>query len=86
MGITIINKKTPNFRSPVDGTPITSRRKLEEHNRRNNVVNTGEFGENDGKKYFERKQKEREESLTNPKAREERKRDIAEAIDKTQKR
>ncbi len=31
------------FVSPVDGTVISDRRQLAEHNKRNNVVNAGEF-------------------------------------------
>ena len=31
------------FVSPVDGTVITDRRQLAEHNKRNNVVNSAEF-------------------------------------------
>ncbi len=43
------------FVSPVDGTVISDRRQLEEHNKRNNVVNTAEFGTD----HWDRKAKER---------------------------
>tara|TARA_R110000803_G_scaffold67205_2_gene128854 strand:+ start:108 stop:443 length:336 start_codon:yes stop_codon:yes gene_type:complete len=44
------------FVSPVDGSVISDRKQLREHNLRNNVVNTSEFGE----KHWEDKKKERE--------------------------
>lgn len=44
------------FISPVDGSVITDRRQLDEHNRKHNVVNSSEFSP----EFFERKQKERE--------------------------
>ena len=43
------------FVSPVDGSVISDRRQLEEHNRRNNVVNAGEFTP----EHYEQKAKER---------------------------
>lgn len=43
------------FVSPVDGTVIDSRRKLEEHNKRNNVVSSSEFSP----EYYARKAEER---------------------------
>lgn len=43
------------FVSVVDGSIIDDRGKLEEHNRRNNVVNSAEFSP----EYYEQKQKER---------------------------
>ncbi len=50
------------FRSPVDGSVITSRRDLAAHNERNGVVNQFEFGtEKEQKSFFERKAKERED-------------------------
>ncbi len=44
------------FVSPVDGSVISDRRQLREHNKRNNVVNTAEFNP----EFLERKRKERE--------------------------
>ena len=44
------------FVSPVDGSVIGSRKQLEEHNRRNNVVQTREFGT----EHWDIKRKERE--------------------------
>ncbi len=44
------------FVSPVDGSVISDRKQLAEHNKRNNVVNAGEFTP----EFYERKQKERE--------------------------
>lgn len=45
------------FRSPVDGSIISDRKALREHNQRNNVVNTADLG-SDG--YNRERQKERE--------------------------
>lgn len=47
------------FKSPINGEVITSARKMNEHMARHGVVHTGEYGENGGSKYFERKQEER---------------------------
>lgn len=47
------------FQSPIDGSAIESTRDYKEHMRKHNVVPTGEFGENFGEKWFERKAKER---------------------------
>jgi len=43
------------FVSPIDGTVISDRKQLREHNKRHNVVNTQEFGT----EHWERKAKER---------------------------
>ena len=43
------------FVSPVDGTVITDRKQLREHNKRNNVVSASEFDQN----YYDGKAKER---------------------------
>ena len=48
------------FVSPVDGTVISDRKQLREHNKRNNVVNTQEFGT----EHWEIKRKERERLYT----------------------
>lgn len=44
------------FVSPVDGSVISDRRQLREHNKRHNVVNTHEFGT----EHWDIKKKERE--------------------------
>jgi hypothetical protein len=43
------------FVSPVDGSVISDRKQLREHNKRNNVVNADEFSP----EYYEQKAKER---------------------------
>ena len=43
------------FVSPIDGTVISDRRQLEEHNKRNNVVNAAEFSP----EFYAEKAKER---------------------------
>ena len=48
------------FVSPVDGSVISDRKQLREHNKRNGVVNTDEFGTD----YWDRKQEERERHYT----------------------
>ena len=48
------------FVSPVDGSLIRNHRELEDHNRRNNVVNSAEFSP----EFMERKRKERERVFT----------------------
>lgn len=48
------------FRSVVDNSIISSRRDLNEHNRRNNVVSQAEFGtEKERASFYARKEKER---------------------------
>ena len=44
------------FVSPVDGSVISDRKQLREHNKRNNVVNTAEFSD----EFLAKKRKERE--------------------------
>jgi hypothetical protein len=48
------------FVSPVDGSLITDRKALREHNKRNNVVNSAEFDQG----FLDRKRKERERLYT----------------------
>jgi hypothetical protein len=48
------------FVSPVDGSVISDRKQLREHNRKHNVVNTAEFST----EFLERKRKERERLYT----------------------
>jgi hypothetical protein len=55
------------FVSPVDGSVITDRKQLREHNKRNNVVNTQEFSQD----FLDKKKKERERHYTGEKTREE---------------
>lgn len=43
------------FVSPVDGSVISDRRQLAEHNKRNNVVNAAEFSQ----EYYDKKAQER---------------------------
>ncbi len=53
-GASIHGDITP-FVSPVDGSVITDRKQLREHNKRNNVVNADEFSP----EFYERKARER---------------------------
>ena len=48
------------FISPVDGSIISDRKQLREHNKRNNVVNCHEFDQG----FLDRKRKERERIYT----------------------
>ncbi len=49
-----------NFRSPIDGSVITSRRALREHNARHNVINEWDLGtERERRNYFARREAER---------------------------
>ena len=48
------------FVSPVDGSVISDRKQLREHNKRNNVVNTAEFSP----EFLQRKREERERLYT----------------------
>ena len=67
------------FVSPVDGTVISDRKQLREHNKRNNVVNTEEFSQS----FWDKKAKERADFYNGVHTREEtlvRKREIYENI------
>lgn len=64
------------FRSPVDGSIISSQKDLEKHNQRNNVVSAEEFSP----EYYARKEKERQDAIVGPKAVRERCKDIAEVV------
>jgi hypothetical protein len=59
MGAAIHGDVTP-FVSPVDGSIISDRRQLREHNLRNNVVNSDEFGT----QHWDEKRKERDRFYT----------------------
>jgi len=48
------------FVSPVDGSVISDRKQLREHNERNNVVNSSEFDQG----FLDRKRKERDRLYT----------------------
>ena len=72
----VVKKTTENFVSPVTREVITSRKRLEEHNRKNDVVNVEEFGTN----FFERKKKEREKFFTEGTDRKERREQIEKTI------
>ena len=50
-----IHADVTSFVSPVDGSVITDRKQLREHNKRNNVVSADEFS----KEHYESKAKER---------------------------
>lgn len=52
------------FVSPVDGTLISSKRGLAEHNKRHGVVQQQEYGENCGKQHFEQAKRDRDLRLT----------------------
>ena len=67
------------FVSPVDGSVISDRRQLREHNKRHGVVNLHEFGTD----HWDNKRKERERFYTGKHTKEEslaRKREIYEII------
>ena len=67
------------FVSPVDGTVISCRKQLREHNKRNNVVSSDEFSP----EFYERKAAERErfyQRKMGPEAKLARKREIYEAL------
>ena len=69
----------PTFVSPVDGSIISDRSHLREHNKRNNVVSADEFSP----EHYERKAKERADFYQGKHSREEslnRKREIYEKI------
>ena len=51
------------FKSPIDGTMIDDRAKLRAHNQRHGVTNISDYGDNDGKAYFERKASERQRTI-----------------------
>jgi hypothetical protein len=52
------------FKSPIDGSEITGRRALREHQERHDVRLHGEYGENNGQEYFARRAREREAERT----------------------
>lgn len=52
------------FVSPIDGTLIDDRAKLRAHNTKHGVTNINDYGDNNGREYFERKRGERERLLS----------------------
>lgn len=76
----MIMKGIEEFKSPVDGSIISDRSKLREHNRRHGVTNIRDYGD---KGYFDRKAGERQAELagTSRRAKEERVDTIKRAID-----
>ena len=69
-----ILKGMEEFVSPIDGSRISDRGQLRRHNEKHGVANPGEYGANNGAKYFERKAAERQSVLdgNTPKAKRER--------------
>jgi hypothetical protein len=57
---TAIHGDIVSFVSPVDGSVISDRKQLREHNERNNVVNSSEFDQG----FLDRKRKERDRLYT----------------------
>tara|TARA_R110002020_G_scaffold58106_5_gene159529 strand:+ start:4863 stop:5120 length:258 start_codon:yes stop_codon:yes gene_type:complete len=84
--VDIIIKKDVRIKSPIDGSIITTRRQLSEHNKKHNVVQTGEFGSNNGEKFFDRKKKERDSYYASPEAKKERVKDLLKSYDKESNR
>jgi hypothetical protein len=76
------------FVSPIDKREITGRRALRRHQEEHDVALHGEFGENNGRDYFARKQRERIDKAQSrtPEDREDRRRAIARAIDQQRRR
>ena len=72
------------FVSPVDGTVISSRKQLRDHNKRNNVVNVSEFSD----EFIAKKREERERIFKGEHTREEklaRKQELYEAITRAER-
>lgn len=76
------------FVSPIDKKVVSGRAALRDHQRQHDVALHGEFGENEGREFFERKQKERFERYEGrtPEDREHRRRAIARALDDQRRR
>lgn len=62
-GSAAILKQLDEFKSPIDGSVITDRAQLRRHNKEHGVSNLSDFGENNGKAYFERKDGERQANI-----------------------
>lgn len=73
------------FRSPVDGSIISDRKQLREHNKRNNVVSTDEFSP----EFYAKKAEERERFFKGERSREEtlaRKQELYEVLTRAERR
>lgn len=72
------------YRSPIDGTVVTSKRREREHMLRHGVVRPGDFGEKEGSGYFMRRKLERQAFLDgkDPTINRKRKEDIVETVRK----
>jgi hypothetical protein len=70
-GVAIVRGNFDAFVSPVDGSLIRNHKELENHNKRNNVVNSAEFSP----EFMERKRKERERVFTGERTKEQVRRD-----------
>ena len=81
-----LQTRRPSYRSPIDGTAIEGRRADREHMRQHDVVRLGDYGDNDGRAYFERKALERQQYAdgSHPELRKEIKQDIVESIQKVE--
>jgi hypothetical protein len=56
-------KERQAYRSPLDGSVITSERQERYHMESNNVVRPGDFGSNEGKDYFQKQRQHRQDFL-----------------------
>lgn len=66
-GHAVVHGDIESFVSPVDGTVISDRKQLREHNKRNNVVCADEFSP----EHYQRKMKEQEAFFTGKHSKEE---------------
>lgn len=78
--IIVKNRNFEAFRSPINGEVIKSPKHMREHMAQHNVVQSGEFGENNGKAYYERKAKERANIPFSREAKKERINDVMKSI------
>lgn len=76
------------FVSPVDHSIITGRRSLRDHQKAHGVAQHGEYGEDNGRAYFERADRQRHERRTfnTREDRESRRQLIARALDEQRRR
>jgi len=54
-------KARESYKSPIDGSIITSERKEREHMRQHNVVRPGDFGADEGREFFDRARQKRQD-------------------------
>lgn len=73
-----------NYKSPVDGSIITSGRQEKQHMREHGVVRPGDFGANEGREHFDRAKQERDafHSGTSQVHQKEVRKDIRETVEK----